>query len=443
MVCAVAVIGLSGFWRLPYLVATYGGGAFLLIYLLAVVALGLPLLSGQLLLARGTRADIPGVIARWIRETPHSRVWVWFGGLAVVGSALLLICYSVIAGWSMAYGLRGVAGLLDGMNLAQARAQFYQLARDAEKGFGWQLVFVGLTVATGARGLRGGVEPVMRTLAILILLVFVVLLAAVLWHADIGAAAYTLFVPDFSALTWRGALEALYQAFFTLSVGTGMIVALGSYLPPRAPVVRLTVAVLVLDLAATLAAALVLGTLLNGSRTLLGSGLEGLFVVLPAALDAPWQVTLIYVLITLVVLAAAIGLFEPVVRVVQCRWQLTRLRSSVYAGVLVWLVGLLGLLSFGALNELRWHGVNLFGWLLLIVTNIILPAVGLMFCLFLGRVLSPQRLEGVWQPRTDSAGHLGFVLWHGSLRYPTRVALTVLLFYSLGGVAFVQWLWGS
>lgn len=445
LVCTAAVVGLSSFWRLPHLIQTDGGGAFLLVYGLALLALGLPLLSGQLLLARATRADLPGVLACWMREAPHSRVWVWCGALAVVGAALLLACYAVVGGWTLAYGLRAVAGLLDTTELAQAQARFLDLARDAEKGFGWQLVFLGLVVAAGCRGLRRGVEPVMRTLALLIFIGLLLLLVSALLQPTARAVARTLFMPDFSALGWRGVLEALYQAFFTLSLGTGVIAALGCYLPERAPVVRLALGVLVLDLAATLVLAFALAVLLNGSDGSLGSGLEGLFVALPAALGAAarWQITLIYVLVALVALAAAIGLFEPVARLLQRRMRLSRLRASLYAGVAIWVLGLLGLLSFGALADFRWWGMNLYEGMLLAATNIILPTIGLVFCLLLGRVLSQQRLERVWQPHPSRAGHLGFVLWHGSLRYPTRIVLAVVLFYSLGGVALVQWLWDS
>lgn len=442
VVCTAAVIGLSSFWRMPYLVDTYGGGAFLLVYVLAVLTLGLPLLSGQLLLARGTRADVPGVLARWTRESLHSRAWVWLGGLAVLGAALLLACYAVIGGWSLAYSLRSVAGLLGDMELDQARSRFHALARDAEKGFGWQLVFVGLMVAAAAPGLRRGVEPVMRTLAALLLFGLLLVFGVALLHPDAAAVAKALLLPEFSALGWRGVLEALYQAFFTLSLGAGVIVALGSYLPARAPVVRLACAVVVLDLAATFAAAFALGVLLNGSAALLGSGLEGLFVALPAALDARWSVTLIYVLVALAALAAAIGLFEPVVRTLQCRRRVTRLRASLHAGTGIWLLSLIGLLSFGVPGGFRWQGMNLFDAVLLVVTNAILPIVGLVFCLLLGRVLSLQRLERAWQQHPPPLGHVGFVLWHGSLRYPTRIVLVLVLFYSLGGAALVQWWWG-
>ncbi len=441
--CAAAIISLSNVWRLPYLVDEYGGGAFLLIYVLALLSMGLPLFSGQLLLARGTRADVPGVIAGWTREAPHSRAWVWGGAIAVIGAGLLLACYGVIAGWSLAYCLRGVAGLLGDTTVAGAQEQFVTLARDAEKGFGWQLVFIGLTVATVARGLRRGVEPVMRTLGVLILLGFAALLVAASLSPSAGEAARALFVADFSDMTWRGALEALYQAFFTLSLGTGVILALGSYLDERAPVVRLSVAVIALDLAASLAAAFVLGVFLRDADIAMDAGLQALFQVLPAALaqGASWRAPIVFALIALVALSTAIGLFEPVVRMIERRAGISRLRAAVYAGLAVWLLGLFGLLSFDVLADARWLGYGVFDLMLRISTHAILPGVGLLLCLLLGRVLSQARLERAWKVHPGRAGHVGFVLWYGSLRYPTRIALVIVLVYSLGGVTLVERIW--
>src|SRR5699024_7384040 len=406
--------GLSCFWRLPQAISMYGGGAFLLVYVLAVFILGLPLLSGQLLLARGTQADIAGVLARWTREAPHSRAWVWCGALIVTGATLLLACYTVIGGWSLAYALRAVAGVLPHGDLEQARSQFYALAGDSAKGLGWLLLFVGLVVAAGASGLRAGIAPVTRTPAVFIALLPIPSMAGAVWTSHQFPAGLALFAPDFAALTWAGFFEALYQAFFTLSLGTGVILALGSFLPARAPVVRLALLVLLLDLVATLAVVFVVGVLFQGAAIHFGSGLQGVFVLLPVAVDSYWQLALLYTLIGLIGLAAAIGLFEPLARTLQCRLQVTRLRASLFAGVCVGGISVLCLLSFDALAAWRLWDKNLFAGVLWLVTNVILPAVGLLLCLLLGRVLSLARLQHAWQAPAE--GHLGFALWRGALR---------------------------
>ena len=419
----------------------YGGGAFLLVYVTALLTMGLPLFSAQLLMARGTQADVPGVVAIWTRDAPHSRLWVWSGYLAVAGAALLLAAYSVIAGWSLAFSLRGVTGAFDGLGVTGAHARFVDFARDPERAFGWQLLFMGFLVAIAARGLTRGVEPVMRTLALCMLAAFVVLFVDALDEAQAGAAARALFAIDMGAMNTRGVLEALYQAFFTLSLGTGVLVAFGSYLRDDAPVLRLSALVIGIDLLAALGAAFMLTVFVAGQGVSLGDGLQSLFEVLPAALGGSWRAPVMFVLVALVSLSTAVGLFEPVVQLVQRRAGLSRMRSSVNAGVAIGLLGLLALLSFGPLGALRALGYDVFGWILLAATHLVSPLVGLLLCLLMGRVLARRRLLSAWRVSEGRHRAMGFALWHGLLRYPTRIALVIVLVYALGGLTLIQMIW--
>lgn len=441
VVTAAAVVSLSNLWRLPYLLTEYGGGAFLLIYVSALLTMGLPLFSGQLLMARGIGADVPGVITDWTRNAPHSRLWVWGGYLAVVGAALLLAAYSVIAGWSLAYSLRGVTGALAVDGLDTARARFVALAVDSERGFGWLLLFFCLITATAARGLRRGVEPVMRTLALCMLLAFAALFLSAVFDARAVAAAHHLFAIDFDEMSWRGGFEALYQAFFTLSLGTGVIVAFGSYLPAQAPVIRLSLIVIAIDLLAALGAAFMLTVFVWGRDVALGAGLQSLFEVLPVALGGGWRAPIMFVLVALVSVSTAIGLFEPVVQLAARRSGFSRLRASIYAGVAIGLVGLVGLLSFGALSSLTLFGYDVFGWIMLATTHLIGPLTGLLLCVLMGRVLARRRLVEAWRDDEHDARRAGFALWHALLRYPTRIALGLVLAYSLGALTLIERIW--
>lgn len=441
VVVAAAVASLSNLWRLPYLLSEYGGGAFLLIYIGALLTMGLPLFSGQLLMARGTRSDLPGVIAGWTRDAPHSRVWVWSGYLAVFGAALLLAAYSVIAGWSLAYSVRGVTGALAVDSIADSSARFVTFAVDSERGFGWLLLFMCLITATAARGLRRGVQPVMRTLALCMLLAFLALLASAVLDVRAAAALHRLFAVDFAEMNWRGLFEALHQAFFTLSLGTGVVVAFGSYLPPDARIIRLSLAVIAIDLAAALAAAFMLAVFVGGRDVALSAGLQSLFEVLPVALAGGWQTPIMFVLVALVSVSTAVALFEPVVQLVEHRTGSTRLRASVYSGVAVGCLGLLALLSFGALSSLRLLGFDLFGWIMLAATRLIGPLTGLLLCVLLGRVLARRRLLAAWNGHERDGRAVGFALWHMLLRYPTRIALVVVLAYALGALTLIEWIW--
>lgn len=436
-----AVVSLSNLWRLPYLLSEYGSGAFLLVYVGALLSMGLPLFSGQLLMARGTRADVPGVIAAWTRNAPHSRAWIWSGYLAVFGAALLLAAYSVVACWSLAYSLRGVTGMLDGSSMEAASAQFVAFARDSERGFGWLMLFFALIVATAARGLRRGVEPVMRTLAFCMLMALTALLVSAVMDPRSGAAFSRVFAVDFSALSWRGMFEALYQAFFTLSLGTGVVVTFGSYLPADTPVVRLSLLILLIDLLVSLACAFMLSVFIGGSGAALDVGVQSLFEALPVAFAASWQAPIVFVLIALVSLSTAIGLFEPVVQLVQQRSGYTRLRSTLYAGLALALLGLAALLSFGILHRLTVLGYNLFGWLMLATAQLIGPLTGLLLCVLMGRVLARKRLINAWHHSGEYGRATGFAIWHALLRYPTRIVLVFVLAYALGALRLIEMVW--
>ncbi|MES1945907.1 sodium:neurotransmitter symporter [Salinisphaera sp. C84B14] len=436
-----AVVSLSNLWRLPYLLSDYGAGAFLLVYVTALLSMGLPLLSGQLLMARGTRADVPGVIAAWTRNAPHSRLWIWSGYLAVVGAGMLLAAYSVVAAWSLAYSLRGVTGMLDGSSVSAASAQFVTFARDSERGFGWLLLFFGLIVATAAHGLRRGVEPVMRTLAFCMLMALTALVVSAAMHARADDALYAIFAVDFAALGWRGVFEALYQAFFTLSLGTGVVVCFGSYLPSNTPVVRFSLIILGVDLAVSLACAFMLAVFVGPSEADLDVGIQSLFETLPVAMAGDWQAPIMFVLVALVSLSTAIGLFEPVVQLVQQRSGYTRLRATLYSGLVLALLGMAALLSFGVLDRVTLCGYNLFGWLMLITAQLIGPLTGLLLCILLGRVLARKRLVDAWQHAGGYSRATGFAVWHALLRYPTRIVLVLVLAYALGALRLIEMVW--
>lgn len=438
---SAAVVSLSDLWRLPYLLLEYGSGAFLLVYVGALLSMGLPLFSGQLLMARGSRVDVPGVIATWTRNAPHSRFWIWGGYVAVFGAALLLAAYGVVAAWSLAYSLRGVTGMLDGSSVETARTQFVAFARDSERGFGWLLLFFGLIAATAARGLRRGVEPVMRTLAFCMLMALTALLVSAVMDARAATAFHEIFALDFDALSWRGVFEALYQAFFTLSLGTAVVVSFGSYLPAHAPVVRLSLLVLAIDLAISLAFAFMLNVFVGGSGATLDLGVQSLFETLPVAFAGSWQAPIVFVLVALVSVSTAIGLFEPLVQLVQHRSGYTRLRSTLYSAVALALLGLAALLSFGVLNSLTVLGYNLFGWLTLATAQLIGPLTGLLLCILMSRVLARKRLVDAWQHSGAQGRATGFALWHALLRYPTRIVLVFVLAYALGGLRLIEMVW--
>lgn len=442
IVCTAAIVSLGDFWRLPGLLSDYGGLAFLLVYLAALVLMGVPLFSAQVLMARGTQADLPGVIALWTDEKTHSRLWTVGAYATLFGALLLLSAYAVVASWSLAYSMRAVSGVLSDGSAQQSAARFLAFARDGERGFGWLLLFVLLLVATTARGLRGGTEPVMRTLAACTLGLLALLLAVAIWqHAGAGAPA-RIFRFDPNALGVRGVFEALYQAFFSLSLGTGVIIALASHLPSRAPAVRLSVMVIGASQVVALTFTVLLASFIpGGGGDLLSAGVQRVFEVLPASVQPASTMALLFVVLAMISMTTGIGLFELLVQTLARRAGWSRLRASVYAGVVVAGLGLVAQNSYGKLAHWRLLGRNLFEWFSLISTQWVIPVTGLMLCILVGRVLARRRLIEAWSPSHAPAGTVAFAVWHGLLRYPARLALIAVCAYAFGVFDLIESIW--
>lgn len=435
LAAAGAVIGLGNVWRLPVLAGDYGGGAFLIVYLAALLLMALPLLVAELMLGRGARTDVVAMIGRWAEGSQVHRAWKGIGYLALIGAAAVLSYYSVIAGWSMAYLLRSAAGALSGLDAGALRANFLALVGDPEKGLGWHTMFVVAVTLCVAHGLRDGIEPVMRWVMVGAFVALGGLVLAASLVGDAGAALSMLRF-DFFALGWRGVMAALHQAFFSLSLGVGVMLAFGAYLPPGSSLVRVSLAVIGLDLLFALGAGFVVVSLLAADGLAPAAGLQLIFQVLPGvAVGGAWVTALFFFMLVLVAFTSALALLEPLVVWLMRRLHLRRVPAATAAGLVIWFLGLGTLLSFNLLAGATLLGRTVFDWLALLSSRILLPAVGLLLCVYVGRFLSPERLAEAWGEKPL------FALWRWLLRYPARIGLVLVLLHALGLSAFVDWLW--
>ena len=440
LAAAGAAIGLGNVWRLPYLAGEYGGGAFVLVYMLALVFMGLPLLIAQLLLGRGVRAELPTMLGRWAVASGLHRAWRVVGHLALLGAALVLSYYSVIAGWSMAYLLRSIAGGLEGARPEALRETFLDLVSDPEKGLGWHTIFMVASTVIVAHGVRRGLEPAARWLLSGALL-SAAALALIAAGPGRDAALAHLLEPDFAALGWRGVVEALHQAFFSLSLGLGVMLAFGAYLREETSLVRVGGAVMLLDMGFALVAGFAVMALLSAAGQAPASGLKLVFEAVPAAAAAVaggWLSTLFFFMLLLVTLTSAVALMEPVVAWVMARFAVTRVAAATGTGIVIWFLGLGTLLSFNLMADLTLYDRTVFDWLSQLSSRLLLPLVGLLLCVFAGRFLSPGALRDVW---SAGDGARAFRLWHWVLRYPARIGLILVLLYSVGIFAFMETLW--
>jgi len=442
-VAAGATVGIGNVARLPYLMGEHGGVIFLGFYLLCLGVLGLPLMVTEWMLGRWMRDDIVNGFHRLAAAAGASKAWVLIGGLSLVGAVMILSYYSVIAGWSLAYAVRAAGGVLNGLGAEAAHERFFALAQDPERGLSWHTLFMVMVCIIVAHGFRDGIERAALRLLPAAFLMAIALCGYAFMTASTGPALRFLLTPDWTRFGWRGALEALHQAFFTLSLGIGAMLALGSYLPARAPLKRLALAVIVMDTVFSLLAGLAIFALIFSAGVEPARGVALLFEALPSALPPGTRgvvvATLLYSMLFIVALTAATTLLEPVTRYLMDRFRTTRVYAATSSALLIWFLGLGTLLSFSVLEDATLLDRNFFDWMQTLTANWFAPVCALLICIFAARIMPEEFARSAFGEREAWV----FGLWRALLRYPARLALLVILAYSAGVLDWFAELWSD
>lgn len=436
-----AVIGIGNVARLPYLMSEYGGLVFLVAYVMALLLISLPLLVSEWMIGRWMRDDLINGFVKLTKAANARREWVLIGGLGLTGATLILSFYSVIAGWSGAYAVRSAVGMVSGTNAESIRHIFLSIAQDPERGLSWHTIFMVFTAIIVAHGFRDGIEHAAQRLVPAAFVLAAIILVYALRNGDTEATLNYLLTPSFAKFGWRGALEAIQQAFFTLALGMGAMMAVGSYLPANAPLKSLALVVILMDTVFSLTVGFSVFTLVLKAKLQPVQGLAMVFEVFPQAISSGLDGILIlvafYSMLFLATLAASITLLEGLARL-HMDWQrATRVFAAVTAAVLIWFLGIGSLLSFSVLQNARWLNNNFFEWLQILTSGWFTPACGLLMCIFASRIM-PRELArhafGEADPRL-------FGIWSWALRFPARIGLIFLLAYSAGLLDWLASLW--
>ncbi len=429
-----AAIGFNNFWQFPQLAAQYGGGAFLIIYLLCLLIIGLPLLMTEYALGRSGRAS-PVAAFRFLARRVHGNpLWSAVGAMGILSVFLILSYLSVIAGWVIAYMLRAAFGIFTGLTADGMSAQFAQFVKDPEKQLFWHTLFMFMTMLTVGRGVRHGLETAARFAMPLLL---VLLLALVVYAATTDAfahAASLLFLPDFDRLSVTGVLAAMSHAFFSLGLGAGAMLMYGAYLNVEARIPRLSFYVAGIDTVTALAISLVVFSVQFAGNVELSSGPTLVFQSLPLAFDhVPYGRVFLTLFLALLVLAAwisAISLAEPVMVWLSERFGMSLRRSALLCGFGAWALGVVTILSFNNWAfSFRLFGVvknlGFFDVMQIVTAQVLLPVSGILIALFAGWVLKPEI--------TREALHLRpswlYPAWLWLMRLVVPVLLLIVLFH--------------
>lgn len=432
-----SAVGLGNIWKFPYVAGENGGGAFVLIYLASVFAIGLPIMMSETMLGRRGRRNPITSMALLGEEESGTRLWAVVGISGVAAGFLILSFYSVIAGWVLSYTVKSASGLFIGADAAQVRATIDALSGDWRTTAAWHTLFMALTVVVVARGVERGLEQAVTLMVPALIGILLVLLGFSAATGEFAEGVRFLFAPDFSKVTGATVLAAMGQAFFTLSIGMGCVMAYGAYLPQETSIPATATAVVCADTAVALLSGLVIFPVVfaNGLDPMAGPDL--IFQALPLSFgNMPGGRlfgTLFFVLVGFAALTSAISLMEPAVAWCVEAFATSRARASLLIGLIIWALGFLSVFSFSALADFTfWQGTFLdnFDY---VTSNIMLPLGGLLIAVFTGWVMCQNAAADELNVGTGSL----YNTWRFLSRYVAPVAV-VLVF--MNAVGWLDWL---
>lgn len=452
LVSAGCAIGLGNVWRFPYITGEYGGAAFVVLYLIFLVIFALPVLVMEFAAGRASQRSI----ARSYDELePEGGKWHRFKWVGLAGNYLLMMFYTVVAGWMLAFMVKSAMGEFNGASTEHVASVFGQLLADPVQMTIYMLIIVAIGVITTRAGLKNGVERVSKVMMVALFVVLVALCvrAVTLPGAEEGLEFYLM--PDFGKLfagntpaeQWATFGDAVYaalgQAFFTVSVGMGSMAIFGSYIGKDRRLTGEAVRVGVLDTLVALMAGLVIFPSCFAFGVEPASGPSLVFITLPIVFNAMplgqlWG-TLFFLFMSFAALSTVIAVFETIMAFSMDQWGVRREKACLVNGALIALLSIPCVLGFNVLSGVAIPGIGDIQSIEdFLVSNNILPLGGLFLVMF----VTSKRGWG-WKnflAEADTGDGLRFPAW--SYRYMKYVLpVGIVIIFVLGYAPIVStWL---
>lgn len=389
-----SAVGLGNVWRFPAETQTNGGSAFLLLYIICVLFLGVPVMLAEFSLGRGSKCD---AIGAFVHFSPGKKWWI-IGALAVFASYLILCYYMVVAGWTLEYLVESIGGgLYDGtagigradlQGVFSAKMDEYIASDLRPMLYTFALIAINIGVLLG--GVSGGIERLSNIMMPLLFVILAIMCVVSLSLPGASAGVEFFLAPDFSKITPATVINALGQAFFSLSLGMGILITFSSYYPKDTRLSRTSVIVAL----SSLLVAVMMGLIIFPAVKSFGLDNESLqgatlvFVTLPEIfarlpLSRLWS-SLFFVLLFVAALTSSVSIAEVSIATLQDRLKWSRRRATIIILMPLFVLSALCSLSFGSLSDFTICSKTIFDLLDWFTTDILLPLVSMGVCIYLG-----------------------------------------------------------
>jgi NSS family neurotransmitter:Na+ symporter len=443
-----SAVGLGNIWKFPYMAGEYGGGAFVLVYLLCVAMIGIPVMMAEIMLGRRGRKSPINAMRDLAQEASQHHGWAIIGWMGVAAGFLILSFYSVIGGWALAYVPEMAGGsFASSVTKDEADAVFKGLIGNPVMLIVWHSIFMLMTAFVIARGVEKGLEKAVKFL----MPALFVLLLALVGYALFSTGKFMdgvqfMFNVDFHKLFYphgdgqfsgEGVLAAMGQAFFSLSIGMGAIMMYGAYLPKDISITPTTVIIAVADSMVAILAGLAIFPIVFANGLDAGAGPGLVFVTLPIAFGhMPAGIffgTLFFVLLVFAAWSSAISILEPAVAWLVEAWHWSRKKAAILCSIAIWMLGLLTVFSFNLLADFHpiKEGMTIFDNFDYLTSNIMLPLGGLLIAIFTAWMLQRDTHHDELNVKNGGAD-ISYQTWLFLIRFVTPIGVLLVFLSAIG-----------
>lgn len=437
VIAAVAgsAVGLGNIWRFPYVAGENGGGAFLILYIACILAIGIPVMMSELIIGRKAKSNAYGSF----KILAPKSGWPIIGIIGIVAAFVILAFYSTVAGWTLEYIVQSISGSFRKMDVPQLKENFSGFISHEYKPLIWQMVFMFLTAIIVFIGVQKGIEKSSKILMPLLVVLIIVLCIRSLTLPGAMKGLMFFLNPDFSKITWDVVLKALGQAAFSLSIGMGALITYGSYIPKNNNLSASAFQITIADtLVAILSGVIVFPAIFAyGISPQEGPGLA--FIAFPAIFNqmpgGEIFAVMFFILLAVAALTSTISVLEVFVAFLAEEAKISRKKATIIGGISIWLVGIVCTLSFSSLANFKLFDKTLFDLFDYSSANILLPLGALLIVIFAGWFMGKQKVK----MELSNEGTLKiklFGVFFFIVRFLAPIVIIIVFFKSLGIINF-------
>ncbi|MBR3454525.1 MAG: sodium-dependent transporter [Bacteroidaceae bacterium] len=437
LAAAGSAVGLGNIWRFPIETGRNGGAAFVLVYIVCVIVLGLPVMISEFMIGRSTQSN---TAAAYRKLSPGTQ-WKWVGRLGVLTGFLIFSYYSVVAGWTVEYAGYALT------NVFARESDYKQMFSDfASNPFWpvlWLFVFMFITHVIIVRGVKSGIEKVSKILMPTLFLLIMMLVFCAITLPGSGPGIDFIVRPDFSKINGMVVLSAMGQAFFSLSIGMGCLCTYASYFRPDTNLTRSAVNVASIDTMIAIMSGFIIFPAAASAGYMLTADDVGpslIFITLPHVFQQAFSgapilayvfSVMFYLLLILAALTSTISMHEVITAYLKEEFEMSRKKAARIVTCSCAFLGIFCALSFGVLSGFKLMDMTIFDWFDFVSSTILLPFGGMLISIFTGWYLNKRlmydELTNYGTVRVRYFKVLVFIL-----RFVAPVAIGFIFFNELG-----------